>query len=277
MRSPWTPLHIERAEGAYLYTKDGRKLLDAGSGAVVVNIGQGREELAKIAEETVRRLNYIVPVWVSTEREKPGQSARRDGRRPGSTASSSPAAAPSRSRRRSSSRFSIKRCKGKPSKKKNHLAPVLLSRQHAGRAFRRQQLCGAPTTSTCCSIGRRSRPRYCYRCPWGKTYPSCDIDCANALEEEIKKQGADNIAAFIAEPMMGASGGAVPPVKEYWPKSARDLRSQRHPADRRRSDDRLRPHRTPLRGRPLERETRHPHRRQGLDRRLHADGHDRGR
>src|ERR1700684_3989143 len=70
MRGPWTPIHIERAEGAYLYTKDGHKLLDAGSGAVVVNVGQGREELAKIAEETVRRLNYIVPVWVSTEREK---------------------------------------------------------------------------------------------------------------------------------------------------------------------------------------------------------------
>ncbi len=61
-------------------------------------------------------------------------------------------------------------------------------------------------------------PSFCYRCPWGKTYPACDIDCANALEEEIKKQGADNIAAFIAEPMMGAAGGAVPPVKEYWPK-----------------------------------------------------------
>jgi adenosylmethionine-8-amino-7-oxononanoate aminotransferase len=70
MRSPWAPLHIERAEGAYLYTRDGHKLLDAGSGAVVVNIGQGREELAKIAEETVRRLNYVVPVWVTTEREK---------------------------------------------------------------------------------------------------------------------------------------------------------------------------------------------------------------
>ena len=70
MRSPWTPLHIERAEGAYLYTKDGRKLLDAGSGAVVVNIGQGREELAQLAAETIRKLNYIVPVWVSTEREK---------------------------------------------------------------------------------------------------------------------------------------------------------------------------------------------------------------
>ena len=61
-------------------------------------------------------------------------------------------------------------------------------------------------------------PTYCYRCPWGKTYPSCDLDCATALEKEILKNGADSIAAFIAEPMMGSSGGVVPPVKEYWPK-----------------------------------------------------------
>src|SRR5208337_4163833 len=61
-------------------------------------------------------------------------------------------------------------------------------------------------------------PSYCYRCPWGKTYPSCEIDCATALEKEILINGADSIAAFIAEPMMGSSAGAVPPVKEYWPK-----------------------------------------------------------
>ncbi len=216
MRSPWTPLHIERAEGAYLYTKDGRKLLDAGSGAVVVNIGQGREELAKIAEETVRRLNYIVPVWVSTEREK--LVNRLVGWTPPglnrffftSGGSESVEAA---------LKFAMlyQKVKGKPSKKK------IISRQFsyhgntlgalsAGSSLRRADyehvLFDWP----------KIPPSYCYRCPWGKTYPSCDIDCAIALEEEINKQGADNIAAFMAEPMMGASGGAVPPVKEYWPK-----------------------------------------------------------
>ncbi|MGH7879658.1 MAG: aspartate aminotransferase family protein, partial [Candidatus Binataceae bacterium] len=60
-------------------------------------------------------------------------------------------------------------------------------------------------------------PPFCYRCPWEKSYPGCGIDCATALEREIERHGADAIAAFVAEPMMGASGGAVPPVKEYWP------------------------------------------------------------
>ncbi len=216
MKSPWTPLHIERAEGAYLYTKDGRKLLDAGSGAVVVNVGQGREELAKIAADTIRKLNYIVPVWVSDEREK--LVNRLAGWTPPGvnrfffTSGGSEAV-------EMAIKFAMlyQKVKGKPSKKK------IISRQFsyhgntlgalsAGSSLRRADyehvLFDWP----------KIPPSFCYRCPWGKTYPSCDIDCANALEDEIKKQGADNIAAFMAEPMMGAAGGAVPPVKEYWPK-----------------------------------------------------------
>lgn len=57
---------------------------------------------------------------------------------------------------------------------------------------------------------------YCYRCPWGKSYPDCDIDCAQALEETIEKEGEDTVAAFIAEPVLGGSGFIVPPP-EYWP------------------------------------------------------------
>src|SRR5260370_10588105 len=70
MKSPYEPLMIERAEGAWLYTRDGRKILDAGAGAVVVNIGQGREEIAKLAAQEIARLNYIVPVWSSPARER---------------------------------------------------------------------------------------------------------------------------------------------------------------------------------------------------------------
>ncbi|HKN10779.1 MAG TPA: aminotransferase class III-fold pyridoxal phosphate-dependent enzyme, partial [Pseudomonadota bacterium] len=70
MRSAFHPLEIERGEGAYLFTRDGSKFLDAASGAVVVNVGHGREELAQLAAEQIRRLDYIVPVWVSAARER---------------------------------------------------------------------------------------------------------------------------------------------------------------------------------------------------------------
>ena len=211
MRSPWTPLHIERAEGAYLYTKDGHKLLDAGSGAVVVNIGQGREELAQLAAETIRKLNYIVPVWVSTEREK--LVKRLAGWTPPGlnrfffTSGGSEAV-------EAAIKFAMlyQKVKGKPSKKK------IISRQFSYHGNTLGALSAGSTLRRAdyehvLFDWPKIPPSFCYRCPWGKTYPSCDIDCANALEDEIKKQGADNIAAFMAEPMMGASGGSVPPVK----------------------------------------------------------------
>ena len=57
----------------------------------------------------------------------------------------------------------------------------------------------------------------CYHCEWNKTYPGCDIDCAMAIEETILREGADTVAAVIAEPVHGA-GGVIPPVPEYFPK-----------------------------------------------------------
>ncbi len=57
---------------------------------------------------------------------------------------------------------------------------------------------------------------YCYRCELGLTYPDCGIACAKQLEEVIEREGADTIAAFIAEPVLGTGGVIVPP-DEYWP------------------------------------------------------------
>ena len=57
---------------------------------------------------------------------------------------------------------------------------------------------------------------YCYRCALNLTYPECDMACARQLEEAIIEEGADTVAAFIAEPVMGTGGVIIPP-NEYWP------------------------------------------------------------
>jgi taurine--2-oxoglutarate transaminase len=60
-------------------------------------------------------------------------------------------------------------------------------------------------------------PPYCYRCHFGATYPSCDIQCAKHVEDAIRLEGgARRVAAVIGEPIMGAGGVIVPP-EEYWP------------------------------------------------------------
>jgi len=216
MKSPYAPLVIDRAEGSWLYTREGRRILDAGAGAVVVNVGQGLPEIARLAAEEVGRLNYVVPVWSTEERER--LTARLANWTPPGlkrfffTSGGSEAV-------EAAIKFALMyhKAKGRPQKKKiisrglsyhgNTLAALSAGGNVARRADYEHVLFDWP------HIG----PPYCYRCPWGKEYPGCEIDCAKALEEEIKRNGADSIAAFIAEPMMGATAGVVPPVREYWP------------------------------------------------------------
>ena len=216
MRGPHDPIRIERAEGPWLYASDGNKILDAGAGAVVVNIGQGRREIAEVAARTIANLDYIVPVWTSPEREKlvdrltrwtPAGLTRFFFTSGGSEAVEA------------ALKFAIlyNKARGKQTKSKiigrrfsyhGNTIAALSAGGSGRRADYEHILLDWPKID----------PTYCYRCPWGKTYPSCEIDCATALEKEILKHGPDSIAAFIAEPMMGSSGGVVPPVKEYWPK-----------------------------------------------------------
>jgi adenosylmethionine-8-amino-7-oxononanoate aminotransferase len=60
-------------------------------------------------------------------------------------------------------------------------------------------------------------PNYhCYRCMLGLTYPACRIQCARMLEVPMENEGADSVAAFIAEPEHGTAGMIAPPP-EYWP------------------------------------------------------------
>ncbi|MBI4588687.1 MAG: aspartate aminotransferase family protein [Candidatus Rokubacteria bacterium] len=60
---------------------------------------------------------------------------------------------------------------------------------------------------------------YCYRCPFGKSYPNCGIQCAEALDHKIQEEGEDTVGAFLAEPAQSAAGVLVPPP-EYWPRVA---------------------------------------------------------
>ncbi|HEV2690468.1 MAG TPA: aspartate aminotransferase family protein [Bryobacteraceae bacterium] len=57
---------------------------------------------------------------------------------------------------------------------------------------------------------------YCYRCPYGLSYPSCGVKCAQDVEETIRTTTSGRIAAFIAEPIQGVAGFVTPP-KEYFP------------------------------------------------------------
>jgi len=56
---------------------------------------------------------------------------------------------------------------------------------------------------------------YCYRCPFEKEYPSCGVLCARRLEDIINYHSSDDVAALIAEPIMGEGGIIVPPPEYF--------------------------------------------------------------
>jgi adenosylmethionine-8-amino-7-oxononanoate aminotransferase len=59
-------------------------------------------------------------------------------------------------------------------------------------------------------------PAFCYRCYFEQTYPDCNLLCARVLEDAICQAGPENVAAFIAEPVVGAALGAVPAPDGYF-------------------------------------------------------------
>jgi adenosylmethionine-8-amino-7-oxononanoate aminotransferase len=59
-------------------------------------------------------------------------------------------------------------------------------------------------------------PSFCFRCNYEQTYPACNLLCARALETVIRQQGPDTVAAFIAEPVVGAALGCVPAPEGYF-------------------------------------------------------------
>ena len=55
----------------------------------------------------------------------------------------------------------------------------------------------------------RVPPAYCYRCPWGKTFPGCSLECAQAIDDAVRDD--PSITGILLEPVIGSGGAIVPP------------------------------------------------------------------
>jgi adenosylmethionine-8-amino-7-oxononanoate aminotransferase len=66
---------------------------------------------------------------------------------------------------------------------------------------------------------------FCYHCPLGKAFPECGVACVEDLEAVLRREGPDTVAAYIAEPIIGASAGAAVPPEDY-ARRARELCSR---------------------------------------------------
>ena len=204
---------VTRAEGAYLHTADGAALLDAAGGAIVANVGHGRPEVADAMRDAALSCSYAVPPWLTPERERLLERLTQDWLPPHLT------------------RVHLT-CSG--SEGVETAMKIALQYQAARGKRGKTAIIGrtpsyhGTTLATAAISGHEARKRGLEQAlePYAQVpapYPlrqsGADIarDCVDALEREVLRLGADSVAALLAEPIVGASGGALVPPDDYWP------------------------------------------------------------
>jgi adenosylmethionine-8-amino-7-oxononanoate aminotransferase len=207
------PVAIHHAEGAYLYTSDGRRLID-GISSWWTNIhGHCHPKIMAAIERQTRSLDHVLLAGCTHEpaeklveglgRVLPPNLTRIFFSDDGSTAVEV------------ALKMAIQfwRNSGRPEKRK---IVALENGYHGDTAGAMSVGDDSVFTEAFGSMlfpVERAHSAYCYRCPVGKRRETCQIDCADHLAE-ILERNHDQIAAVIVEPLVqGASGMIVHPVE----------------------------------------------------------------
>ncbi|HRQ33548.1 MAG TPA: aspartate aminotransferase family protein, partial [Anaerolineales bacterium] len=211
-------LVIERGEGVWLYTADGRKILDGMAGLWNVNVGYGREELAQAAYDQMKKMAFTsnfsgMTNLPSIELADKLAGFAYDGL---NTTFFTSGGSESNDSAFKTARYYWKR-KGKPTKykviaRKGSYHGVTLATTFATGLEKYQAMFG-PAVEGFVHIPAPNPYRFEGEMKAGESVGQA---AARALEEAILREGADTVAAFIAEPVMGVGGVIVPP-DDYFP------------------------------------------------------------
>ncbi|MCP5025588.1 MAG: aspartate aminotransferase family protein [Actinomycetia bacterium] len=195
-----TPLVIERTEGVWLVTDSGQRILDAGGGAIVTNIGHGRPEIARVAADALGRIDYLVPLWATEARVSLVEELVDHWLPDGFT-----------------------RCAFVSGGSESVDLAVRIARTHhlaAGRGSRwktiGRDVAYHGSTLSGLSVGAHDRRRTGLE-PMLTELPKSPWLDPDALAKVIEYEDPDTISAFIGEPITGAAGGAMVPPEGYWP------------------------------------------------------------
>ncbi|HKW87231.1 MAG TPA: aspartate aminotransferase family protein [Candidatus Acidoferrales bacterium] len=211
-----------RGDGCFIFTADGRRILDASGGAAVVSIGHGVESVARAMAAQAREIAYVhssqflsraaselagrlLALAPRNFRESP------DG--PGRVFFTSGGSEATETALKLCRQYFLER--GEPSRTQfisrwqSYHGSTLGALAVSGNIKRRTPF--APLLRDWPHI----HPCYCYRCPLGLRYPDCRVACADELDAEISRQTSGSVAAFIVEPVSGATLGAVAPPDNY--------------------------------------------------------------
>jgi 4-aminobutyrate aminotransferase len=201
------PLVLERGKDMRVYDTEGREYLDFFGGILTVIAGHCNDRITETMIDQIRKLQHVSTLFPTIPQVELAEKLAKitPGRLQKSFFTNSGTEA-------------------------NETA-VLMARVYTGRhevvALRhaysgRSALAMSLTAHSAWKLGGPPLPgivhahnAYCYRCPFEKTYPDCNLVCARDIEELIRTATSGQLAAFIAEPIQGV-GGFVTPPKEYF-------------------------------------------------------------
>ena len=200
---------IVRGEGVYLWDAGGKRYLDGSGGAsAVTSIGHGVQEIADAMARQARKVAFV-PMHMFTSEPMPALAEAVAKFAPGDLNKVwfvSGGSEATENAAKLARQYWLER--GKPSKSivigrwQSFHGNLFGSLGFGGHTIRRRKY--VPMIQE----GSHLPPMYCYRCHFKLTYPSCEVHCADYLERLIRMQGPEHVAAFIAEPVVGATLGA---------------------------------------------------------------------
>ncbi|GAF64571.1 hypothetical protein BTS2_1464 [Bacillus sp. TS-2] len=208
---------ITHGRGVYLFDENGKAYLDGSSGAITVNLGHNVNEIKKAINAQANKVSFVYRSQFTTN-ESEQLASKINGLfsfdedfysffvNSGSEATET------------AIKMAIQywQDRNKPTKQ------FILSRWFSYHGITRGalSLSGYRKRRERFEATLEKSPQleapYCYRCPFQLSYPKCNVRCAYELDTVIHKMGSTHIAAFIAEPIVGAAGAALTPPKEYY-------------------------------------------------------------
>jgi 4-aminobutyrate aminotransferase-like enzyme len=201
------PLVVDHAKGTYVYDSEGKEYLDFFGGIVTVSVGHCHPKVTDAIQKQSAKLQHVSTLYPNEPHVRlaeklakitPGKLQKSFFTNSGTEANET-AVLLAEIHTKCQDVIALRHSYSG----RSHLAMSLTA--HA--AWR---LTPTPTP------GVHHIPNaYCYRCPFGLKYPSCDLKCAKDLEEAIQTVTSGRLAAFIAEPIQGI-GGFITPPKEYF-------------------------------------------------------------
>ncbi len=193
------PIAVKYGEGVYLYDYDDKRYIDFSSGLMNVNIGHGNQRVTQAVTKQMQEISYVTPSCVTKVRGQLGKKL----------ASITPEGL-------NKSLFTV--CGASAIENAMKLARLYTGRHKIVARYRAFH--GASYGSMTAGGDPRKLPSdaqqvpnvihvedpFCYRCPWGQTFPHCQYECISHVQRVIEFEGPENIAAVLMEGESGSSG-----------------------------------------------------------------------